>query len=218
MSSSSNINQEVIGIDFGGVISGGKAIDEEGNEDTRGFFGEHYLQVKAQPGAFEGVKFIVDCIGADNVYIVSKAGARTAARTLEWLKTHDFYKQTGFAQKNHILFCRERREKSELACSKKLTRFIDDHEQNLDFVSRGESAKFMRSTYFFVQDSVFKQLVTAQDIDAPRFRVSGWENFVEILKKHIDATPLTKHAPTKICRFGDQCKFGKEYCRYQHPD
>lgn len=109
-----------LGIDIGGVI-----MDRANDKSDTSFFSQNYLQTTCNPGMFEAVKELVDIFGADNVWIVSKAGARTQARSLEWLAHHDFYKRTGFKFGN-VKFCLERHEKAPICITLGITHFIDD--------------------------------------------------------------------------------------------
>ncbi|KRX05585.1 hypothetical protein PPERSA_12763 [Pseudocohnilembus persalinus] len=94
-------NQTVkIGIDFGNVIVGSDPNANDPDEDT--MFGENYLQVKAIPDAIEGVKFLVEKFGADNIYIVSKAKQKMQGKSLNWMQHYDFYNKTGILEKHMI--------------------------------------------------------------------------------------------------------------------
>jgi len=140
---------DVVGIDFGGVIAGGKAIGggtlEDRNEDTKGFFGENYLNVPAIDGAFEMVKRIVVRVGPENVFIISKAGEKTEEKSREWLKIHDFYSLTGMLPEN-VRFCTERPQKLAIGGEIGLTLFIDDAYEN---VQRMTQLRKCRGTFLF---------------------------------------------------------------------
>lgn len=41
-------------------------------------FSDNYLKTPKIPGAEKGVKFLVDKFGAENIYIVSKAGEKVS--------------------------------------------------------------------------------------------------------------------------------------------
>jgi hypothetical protein len=78
-----------VGVDVGGVLI---AI-APGATDTM-FSGDHRAAA-AVPGAFEGVATLVRELGADKVFIISKAGAGMAQRTLEWMEAQRFHECTG---------------------------------------------------------------------------------------------------------------------------
>lgn len=127
------------GVDFGGVI-----CRSEG-QDTASFFGANYLDVPASPGAFAAVAALVSFCGKENVFIVSKAGSKISARSLEWLDKFEFFEQTGMERKN-VHFCRERPQKGDIARELQLTHFVDDAIENLQHVSR---VKSMVSVFLF---------------------------------------------------------------------
>lgn len=81
-----------IGIDFGNTIG-------EINESPA-------------PHAFEIIKHLVHKFGAENVFIVSKAGPVMVERIILWLRMHEFHERTGFFQiSNHLCpyLCRKER-------------------------------------------------------------------------------------------------------------
>lgn len=109
-----------IGIDFGGVIV--KPWDQFQGEDTGRLVPEDETQ--AQPGVFDAVRKLVRETEGQ-IWIVSKAGERMQTATLEWLRSVDFFFETGLKE-DHCLFCRERPEKAIIAQELQLTHFIDD--------------------------------------------------------------------------------------------
>jgi hypothetical protein len=89
--------QKRVGIDIGGVI-----IKKVGRGDDTSFFGDNYLSTPISEGCFEAIKEIVDVYGvpvlfkanlrgADNVFLVSKAGKEIQRKTREWLQHHNFW-------------------------------------------------------------------------------------------------------------------------------
>ncbi len=109
-----------IGIDIGRVIIAGDT-DKEDNL----FFSPKFIQASQVKNAFICIKKIVNKLGAENVFLVSKCGSQTEQRTLKWLEYNDFYKETGVKNKN-IYFCRERKEKKEICSLLGINIFIDD--------------------------------------------------------------------------------------------
>ena len=122
MSKKHNIEPR-IGIDIGRVImapvTGGKA-------DTSFLSGtlERAMQTPPSPGAFEGVKTLVEAFSG-RAWLVSKAGPNVQHKTKLWLRHWDFYAATGLAA-GHVRFCLERPQKAGHCRQLKITHFIDD--------------------------------------------------------------------------------------------
>lgn len=108
-----------IGIDFGGVIV----------RQARSHRGDTQVELNdgveiAHEGVFQAVH---ECVVASGgaVWIVSKAGSRTEARTREWLRKVEFYERTGMSPAN-LRFCRSRPDKAPICRDLGITHFIDD--------------------------------------------------------------------------------------------
>ena len=113
--------REGLGIDIGGVI-----IARVGRDSDTSFFSEKYLDTPAMPGAFEVIRRLVDERFGSRVFLVSKCGPKTRAKTLRWLKHHRFFERTGVKPK-HLRFCVERIEKGPICRKLGITHFVDDH-------------------------------------------------------------------------------------------
>ena len=112
---------EVLGIDFGGVIT-----DRARNDRTdTSFFSDNYLQTSAVSGVFEAIRRLVDERFGAQVWIVSKCGQAVQRKTLDWLDYHNFYNQTGIGL-DHLRFCEQRREKDGICRELGITHFVDD--------------------------------------------------------------------------------------------
>lgn len=109
-----------IGIDIGRVIIAGDT-DKEDNL----FFSTKYVQAAQVKNAFVSISKIVNELGSENVFLVSKCGVQTEQKTLKWLEYNEFYKATGVKSEN-IHFCRERKEKKEICSLFGINIFIDD--------------------------------------------------------------------------------------------
>jgi len=73
---------EVLGVDFGGVIT-----DKAKNDGTdTSFFTNNYLATTAIEGVFEALRLLVQKRFSSRVYIVSKCGPKTQQKTLHWLR------------------------------------------------------------------------------------------------------------------------------------
>ena len=95
-----------IGFDFG------KTIGEVENQEP-------------YKGCYNILKMIVDKLGSENVYIISKARAEMKLRIQEWLVRTDFYTFTGFDIKN-LYFVDEYADKRNLVDKIKINIFVDD--------------------------------------------------------------------------------------------
>ena len=95
-----------VGIDFGETIG---RIDED----------------EPLPYAFEMIRHLICKFGAENNFIISKAGPDMERRTLDWIDRNDFYSRTGFLQSN-VIFVREYHEKAVVVQANNINIFIDD--------------------------------------------------------------------------------------------
>lgn len=112
--------KSIIGIDIGGVII--KPAETEG--DTS-FFTDDYLQTPMFENAVEVIKRLREQRFGDDMHIVSKCGSNVQAKSLNWLRHHDFYNKTGLDPDN-VHFCRKRPEKAPICKRLGITVFIDD--------------------------------------------------------------------------------------------
>ena len=114
-----------LGIDIGRVIIDGPA--HPGGGDTAFFTGdeEAMLATPEMAGAVAAVSRLVPRFGG-RVWLVSKCGPRTQARTRRWLAGRDFFGRTGLPPE-HLRFCLRREEKRAHCEELGLTHFVDDH-------------------------------------------------------------------------------------------
>jgi len=114
-----------LGIDIGRVIINGPA--HPGGGDTAFFEGDEQtmLATPEMPGCVAAIGRLVGRFDS-RVWLVSKCGERVQARTERWLAAHDFYGRTGLPRE-HVRFCRERRDKRIHCAELGLTHFVDDH-------------------------------------------------------------------------------------------
>lgn len=117
--------QPRLGIDIGRVIINGPAHPDGG--DTAFFEGDEptMLATPAVAGALPAIARLVRLFDG-RVWLVSKCGPQTQARTLRWLAARDFYRVTGVPPE-HVRFCRHRAEKRDHCVALQLTHFVDDH-------------------------------------------------------------------------------------------
>mmetsp|Transcript_965 Transcript_965/g.1557 ORF Transcript_965/g.1557 Transcript_965/m.1557 type:complete len:279 (+) Transcript_965:61-897(+) len=115
-----------IGFDVGGVIVRHREdMDLESGVDTAGLLGDDYLHAQATAGALHVLADVVKRLGRENVHIISKCGAETEARTIEWMEYSGFFEKTGI-QRQHVHFCRDVKDKAPLVAKLKLDAFVDD--------------------------------------------------------------------------------------------
>src|SRR5215471_16188705 len=114
-----------LGIDIGRVIINGPA--HPGGGDTAFFSGDEatMLATPEMPDSVETIARLVDRFSG-RVWLVSKCGPSTQARTRRWLAAHEFYSRTGIPEE-HLRFCVKRPEKRLHCVDLGLTHFVDDH-------------------------------------------------------------------------------------------
>lgn len=108
-----------VGIDFGGVLQRAKGHDT--NADV--------ADLPLLDGAVEATKTLVDTLGQENVFIVSKASGSTKAGTIKCLESNKFYERTSFLESN-VHFTTNRngsKGKWPVASKLHLTAFVDDN-------------------------------------------------------------------------------------------
>lgn len=121
------MKKKTLGVDVGGVIIASTKEDQ----DT--FFHGNHLLTPVFPGAFEGLRKLVDEVfGPQNVYVVSKCKPNVQQKTKEWLDHHDFYARTGIRREN-VHFCLEKKDKGPICRDLQLTTFIDDRLEVLGY-------------------------------------------------------------------------------------
>jgi hypothetical protein len=110
-----------LGIDIGRVI-----IDSPPGEDTAFFHGdlEAVLRTPGVPGAFEAITRLVKLFDGQ-AWLVSKCGPRIQQRSMDWLRHHRFFTQTGIPETN-VRFCLRRPDKAIHCAELHITHFIDD--------------------------------------------------------------------------------------------
>jgi len=114
-----------LGLDCGGVLAvyGEEACE---GEDTA-FADSAVLDHLFTPGCFKAVEALVERLGAENIFIVSKAGAAMAEKTCKLLHEVDFFRRTGLKDDGeHVFFCTERRMKTPIVQELGISHFADD--------------------------------------------------------------------------------------------
>ncbi|MDC1287502.1 hypothetical protein N8198_06415 [Gammaproteobacteria bacterium] len=109
-----------LGIDFGGVIL--PMVGKTRGGDTQ--FSDRFLATPPQTDAVQKIRALVGAFDG-NVWIVSKAGARTEELTRQWLWAQDFFGLTGL-EDDHVRFCLERPDKLPICLELGITHFVDD--------------------------------------------------------------------------------------------
>jgi hypothetical protein len=120
-----HLSEPRLGIDIGRVIIDGSA--HPGGGDTAFFNGDEatMLATPEMAGAVDVIARLVTRFHG-RVWLVSKCGPRTQARTRQWLHSHDFHRRTGMSPE-HVRFCRTRPDKRVHCEQLGLTHFVDDH-------------------------------------------------------------------------------------------
>lgn len=127
---------EVLGVDIGGVI-----IDRINDNTDTSFFSTNYLRTSAVPQALEVIRELAQKRFGTQVYLVSKCGRTTQAKTLEWLSHNKFYEATKVASSS-VRFCRERHQKAGICEELGITHFVDDRLEVLGYLASVEK-KFL---------------------------------------------------------------------------
>lgn len=161
------MQMEVLGVDIGGVI-----IDRVNDGTDTSFFGTNYLRTTAVPRAFEAIRELSHKCFGGRVYLVSKCGRTTQAKTLEWLAHTKFYEAAQVVPGN-VRFCRERHEKAGICEELGITHFVDDRLEVLGYLASVEK----------------KFLFQPQEREVRRFayhlsrvqRVESWKEIIEEL-------------------------------------
>lgn len=109
-----------LGIDIGRVIIHGDGPDTS----FIGATDDAALKAPAMAGAFEAIARLVPLF-EQRVWLVSKCGPRIAERSLRWLDHHRFWEVTGVVRE-HLRFCRQRKEKAGICLELGIGWFIDD--------------------------------------------------------------------------------------------
>lgn len=77
------------------------------------------------PGAFEALAILAGGVFSERVYLVSKAGPKIAAISLQWLSESGFFAVTGL-EPAHVHFVSDRAEKDAVCAGLRVTHFVDD--------------------------------------------------------------------------------------------
>jgi hypothetical protein len=129
-----------IGLDCGGVIIAESHYErpcqqpaDSGNHDSSIYDGEdedpavrHFLNVPEVPGTIKAVTELVQTIGSENVFLVSKCGPYMEQKIRAWLNHTEFFNLTGALSEN-LIFVRERKDKAHVCKKLQVTHFVDNH-------------------------------------------------------------------------------------------
>lgn len=116
---------DALGVDIGGVISD-RAI-EDGPALADGV-----LAAEPIPAAFETLRLLHERF-AGRVFVVSTCGVWMEHQSRRWLATRDLEGRTGISP-YQVWFCRQRRDKAEIATELGLTHFVDDRLEVLSYL------------------------------------------------------------------------------------
>lgn len=155
----------VIGIDVGGVI---RSKDDSllGDDNC------YSVTSEPNPGAVHVTSTLVQRLGKNQVWIVSKASEMVASRTLEWFRHIRWYERTGM-DPTHVLFCRKRTDKAPICQSRGITHFLDDHTEVLKHLTT------VPHRILFAPDT--KELLEKARTCPQAHVVDGWKMFGNLL-------------------------------------
>ncbi|MFF1820873.1 hypothetical protein ACFVWG_26440 [Kribbella sp. NPDC058245] len=150
-----------LGIDIGRVIINGTT----GPGDTSFFAGDTtaMLRTPAVPDAFDTIARLVPRFA--DTWLVSKCGPRVQARSMEWLRHHDFFDRTGIAA-DHVRFCLRRPEKALHCADLGLTHFVDDKADVIAAVRPVVRHAYLFKDWASTEAAILESLAPA--VSAPR--------------------------------------------------
>jgi hypothetical protein len=105
---------DVLGIDIGGVIIDGVRED-----------GEMRSEPPEVPGAFAAIARLSERRFRQQIWLISRCTSEMEQRLMGWLERRNFFSITGL-DRQHVLFCREVRDKATVCRRLNVTHFIDD--------------------------------------------------------------------------------------------
>lgn len=105
-----------IGIDIGGVV-----IGSPDGKDTS-FFSNNYLATPMMRMAHKSLYILNQ---EHEIFFISKAGPKTAQKTLDWFRNRGLFWKLGIDE-SRLIFCRERSQKAPISLLLELDLFIDD--------------------------------------------------------------------------------------------
>lgn len=111
---------QILGVDIGGVI-----IEKHDDEPDTSFFGPHFLDTPAVPGALEALRALQAGGTFAATHLVSKCGEEVERKTRAWLAHRAFFASTGIPEA-HLHVCRRRPEKADICRALGVTHFVDD--------------------------------------------------------------------------------------------
>lgn len=156
-------------MDIGGVIVSGALT----GEDTS-FFGDRPMLTPPVPGSIESLAILSGGVFLDRVHLVSKAGPRIAAISLQWLAESGFFAATGL-DPTRVHFVRDRAEKDAVCAGLRVTHFVDDR---LSVLTQMPS---VAHRYLFTGGTREERRARTRDIPAGITAVSDWPTLHRML-------------------------------------
>jgi len=154
-----------IGIDFGGVICPSIGQGDASDDSFLDTKLEKAVQIPPTAGCFDGIKSLVSTFKG-NVWIISKASARTEERTWDWFRHQRFTERTGVVP-SRIRFCRERATKVDICSELGVSHFLDDQVAVLELLTGIVPNRFLFSS------------VASNSLPEGILRVRDWSNVIE---------------------------------------
>lgn len=161
--------EPVLGVDIGGVIVSSALT----GEDTS-FFGDRPMLTPPVPGAIESIAILAGGVFSGRVHLVSKAGPKIAAISLQWLAESGFFAATGL-HPAHVHFVRDRAEKDAVCAGLRVTHFVDDR---LSVLNQMPS---VAHRYLFTGGTSEERKQRTRDIPAGITAVDDWPTLHRIL-------------------------------------
>lgn len=170
-----------LGIDCGGVILKHNSTNAREVQEWEGtiFSDNNYLKSPEVFAAVESIAAIIELVGEDNVFIISKCGSKVEMKTMQWLEYHNLFQRTGF-KREHVFFCRNREHKAEFCTDLELTHYVDDHVMILQTLPQSvfrqihfHPAKFFGSSF---TPSTEERLVT----------LGSWQDMLTLMKYEVE--------------------------------
>jgi hypothetical protein len=87
------------------------------------------------PDCLIGVKFLIDKVGSDNVWIISKASLPQQNTSKQFLNELGFHKEAGLKY-DHVLFCLERLEKAPIIKELNIQGHLDDRGEIIESIQK----------------------------------------------------------------------------------
>ncbi|HLG28174.1 MAG TPA: hypothetical protein VI423_10350 [Paenisporosarcina sp.] len=159
------------GVDVGNVLI--RNASNRAIEQKQLTFKEVVNKLFLVPDALLGLRMLVQKVGPENVWIVSKATREQSAVTRLALERFRFYQTTGL-RKDQVLFCPERKDKRPIIKALELEGHVDDRGEVIESIQ-----SFVKCPIWFHPEEKETE-EWASKIKYNVRVVSGWKQIMEI--------------------------------------